>query len=271
MLPQCGLTSGARSSPRIPTCEPRAAEGEHRNATTRVRGQPENCFLTGRFTDGNVLCAGWGRGLREPRTPLQQVPACGSCACLAPRSPHPPKWSQLSLRATRTSDKLYQTPGSFKHACLPAQGQAPCSHMQTDALFRPPRLPGAVSESRSRGPEELGVRVSHAQRSVPQEHLGKVQPGPRGCSAERRSRQTELQQDSAPGVTPGPACPFPEQHLTGDAREAGVSRGAWCLPWAGPEGGLCTPVARSPEPALALCLRSHFRNDVFAMGFLLET
>ena len=41
-LPQHGLTSGARSAPRIQTCKSRAAEVEHANLTTMPPGQPLN-------------------------------------------------------------------------------------------------------------------------------------------------------------------------------------------------------------------------------------
>uniref|UniRef100_A0A9L0RMZ8 Membrane associated ring-CH-type finger 2 n=1 Tax=Equus caballus TaxID=9796 RepID=A0A9L0RMZ8_HORSE len=40
--PQRGLTSGARSTPGIRTCEPRAAEREHANLTIVPPGQPLN-------------------------------------------------------------------------------------------------------------------------------------------------------------------------------------------------------------------------------------
>ena len=46
MLPQHGLTNGARSAPRIRTCKPRATEVECSNLTTTPLGQPPLILFT---------------------------------------------------------------------------------------------------------------------------------------------------------------------------------------------------------------------------------
>ena len=49
MLPQHGLMSGARSTPRTLTCKPQATEAEHENLTTMPPGQPPFLFFVSLF------------------------------------------------------------------------------------------------------------------------------------------------------------------------------------------------------------------------------
>ena len=50
MPPQCGLTSGARSTPKIQTCEPWAAEAELVNLTITHQASPICCLFLSRLT-----------------------------------------------------------------------------------------------------------------------------------------------------------------------------------------------------------------------------